>query len=74
MIRDIVAVDEMGGMAKDGMTPWFIPEDLAYFHEQSRRFGGNLLIGRGTYQAMKKGFRNVKVRVLGLQLGGTCMC
>ena len=55
MIRDIVAVDERGGMAKGGKTPWFIPEDLTYFHEQSKRFGGNLLIGRGTYEAMKKG-------------------
>ena len=55
MIRDIVAVDERGGMAKGGKTPWFIPEDLTYFHEQSKRFGGNLLIGRGTYEAMKRG-------------------
>lgn len=55
MIRDIVAVDGKGGMAKGGKTPWFIPEDLTYFHEQSKRFGGNLLIGRGTYEAMKKG-------------------
>ena len=57
MIRDIVAVDSKGGMAKGGKTPWFIPEDLAYFYEQSKRFGGNLLIGRGTYEAMKRGLQ-----------------
>ncbi|QQS19895.1 dihydrofolate reductase [Candidatus Saccharibacteria bacterium] len=55
MIRDIVAVDRNGGMAKGGATPWNIPEDIAYFHEQTQRFGGNLLIGRGTYEAMMKG-------------------
>lgn len=55
MIRDIVAVDARGGMAKDGKTPWFIPEDIAYFHEQTKRFGGNLLVGRGTYEAMRRG-------------------
>ncbi len=55
MIRDIVAVDREGGMAVNGKTPWNIPADIEYFHQQSKRFGGNLLIGRGTYQAMKKG-------------------
>ena len=48
MIRDIVAVDSKGGMAKGGKTPWFIPEDLVYFYEPSTRLGGNLLIGRNT--------------------------
>ncbi len=55
MIRDIVAVDKNGGMAKNGKTPWNIPADIAYFHEQTKRFGGNLLVGRGSYEAMKKG-------------------
>ncbi len=55
MIRDIVAVDSQGGMAKDGKTPWHIPADIAYFHERTKRFGGNLLVGRGSYEAMKNG-------------------
>lgn len=55
IIRDIVAVDETGGMARAGHIPWHAPEDVAYFHEQSKRCGGHLLIGRGTYDAMKKG-------------------
>lgn len=55
MIRDIVAVDKNGGMAKNGKTPWNIPADIAYFHEQTKRFGGNLLVGRGSYEAMKMG-------------------
>jgi dihydrofolate reductase len=55
MIRDIVAIDSNGGMAKGGKTPWHIPADIAYFHEQTKRFGGNLLVGRGSYEAMKQG-------------------
>lgn len=55
MIRDIVAVDNNGGMAKSGRTPWSIPADIAYFHEQTKRFGGHLLVGRGSYEAMKRG-------------------
>lgn len=55
MIRDVVAVDEKGGMAKDGKTPWLIPAELQYFHDQTKRFGGNLLVGRGSYEAMKRG-------------------
>jgi dihydrofolate reductase len=55
MIRDIVAVDEKGGIAKGGKTPWFILTELQYFHAQTKRFGGNLLVARGSYEAMKKG-------------------
>ncbi len=55
MIRDIVAVDKAGGMAKAGKTPWNLPADIYYFHVQTKRYGGNLLVGRGSYEAMKKG-------------------
>lgn len=44
----IVAVDEAGGIGKMGLTPWRIPEDLAFFKKATQ--GGVLLMGRVTWE------------------------
>jgi dihydrofolate reductase len=52
MIRIIVAVDSKWGIAKHGQQPWDLPQDLMYFREQTMRYGGHVVIGRKTYQAV----------------------
>lgn len=58
MIRHIVAVDEADGFARVGDPglpygiPWQIPDDLEHFHTMTQRFGGHLLVGRATMDAI----------------------
>ena len=53
MIRLIVAVDRKQGMAKKGFQPWFIPADEKFFTEQTKLYGGNVLVGRTTFKTFK---------------------
>ncbi|MDQ5963740.1 MAG: dihydrofolate reductase [Patescibacteria group bacterium] len=48
MIEHIVAIDEKNGIARDGMIPWDVPEDVQFFREfvADKR----LLVGRETYE------------------------
>lgn len=50
MIRAIVAVDRKSGLAKHGFQPWYIPQDETYFGEQTRLYGGNILVGGTTFR------------------------
>ncbi|MGC1177122.1 MAG: dihydrofolate reductase [Candidatus Saccharimonadales bacterium] len=50
MIRLIVACDRKRGMAKKGFQPWYIPEDEAYFTEETKKYGGNVLVGSTTFK------------------------
>jgi dihydrofolate reductase len=50
MIRHIVALDEQYGMAKNGGQPWKIPDDERYFTDQTKLYGGNILVGRTTFE------------------------
>ncbi|HET6925046.1 MAG TPA: dihydrofolate reductase [Candidatus Saccharimonadales bacterium] len=52
MIRHLVAVDSKRGIAKNGVQPWKLPGDEAYFTEMSKRYGGNVLMGRTTYDVI----------------------
>lgn len=55
MIRHIVAFDQMRGMAKNGaMPPWKLPEDEAYFTEQTLKHGAIVLMGRKTFSEALK--------------------
>jgi dihydrofolate reductase len=49
MNRLIVAIDRQRGLAKKGYMPWYIPEDEAYFTEQTKSLGGITLTGKKTF-------------------------
>jgi len=49
MIRLIVAIDQKRGMAKHGHLPWDIPEDREFYAEQTKKYGGQVLMGRATW-------------------------
>lgn len=50
MIRVIVATDEKRGIARDGVQPWDLPEDVAYFNAQTKTHGANILVGSTTFK------------------------
>jgi dihydrofolate reductase len=50
MIRLIVAMDQKRGIAKQGQTPWDIPNDMAYFVTHTKSYGGNILVGGTTFR------------------------
>lgn len=52
MIRLIAAIDRKRGVAKQGFQPWYIPEDSRYFVEQTKSYGGSVLIGSTTYKML----------------------
>lgn len=52
MIRLIVAVDQKMGIAKDGVQPWKLPSDEAYFSSMTKQHGGVILMGRTTYEVI----------------------
>jgi dihydrofolate reductase len=50
MIRLIAAIDRQRGIAKQGVMPWYIPEDEAYFTSQTKTYGGHVLTGGKTFR------------------------
>lgn len=52
MIRQMVALDRNRGIAKDGAQPWKLPTDERYFSEQTKLYGGVVLMGRTTYEGI----------------------
>ncbi len=50
MIRLIAAVDRRRGLAKHGYEPWYIPNDGEYFNEQTKLYGGRVLVGGVTFR------------------------
>ncbi|HVA10546.1 MAG TPA: dihydrofolate reductase [Candidatus Dormibacteraeota bacterium] len=50
MIRLIAAMDLKRGLAKHGYMPWNIPEDEAYFTDQTKTYGGKVLTGGKTFR------------------------
>jgi len=46
----VVAMDEEGGIGKDGSIPWNFPNDLALFRLLT--YGKTLVVGRKTYEDM----------------------
>lgn len=55
MIRLIVALDRKRGIAKRGYMPWNIPDDEAYFTQNTKLFGGNVLTGGVTFRESYQG-------------------
>jgi dihydrofolate reductase len=54
MIRLIAAVDRKLGIAKGGVQPWSIPEDEQYFSEQTKKYGGAVLVGSTTFKTFRE--------------------
>lgn len=54
MIRSIVAVDRQRGLAKHGFQPWSIPDDEQFFTDQTKRYGGIVLVGGKTYKTFRR--------------------
>jgi dihydrofolate reductase len=52
MIDLIVAHDENRAIAKDGVIPWYIPDDLKWF--KSLTVGKTVVMGRKTYEHIGK--------------------
>ena len=50
----IAAIDSQRGLAKDGAMPWNIPQDEAYFTDQTKSRGGNVLTGGTTFREAYK--------------------
>lgn len=50
MIRLIAAIDQKRGIAKGGAQPWKLTDDEKYFSEQTKLYGGNILVGSTTYK------------------------
>lgn len=55
MIRLIAAIDRQRGLAKDGVLPWYIPDDIKRFADQTKSHGGNVLLGKATFESFKHG-------------------
>lgn len=55
MITMIYAQAHGGVLAQDGVMPWNVPEDLAYFKRMTR--GQTLLMGRTTWESLEPAFR-----------------
>jgi dihydrofolate reductase len=49
MIRLIAIVDTKLGMAKSGQQMVALPDDEAYFGKQTKKYGGNVLMGQRTF-------------------------
>jgi len=57
MILHIVAFDNKRGIAKGGIQPWYIPEDEAFFQSETKKYGGKVLMGARTFDAIKHPLR-----------------
>lgn len=55
MITMIYAQAHGGVLADDGVMPWHVPEDLAYFKRMTA--GHTLLMGRTTWESLEPEFR-----------------
>lgn len=51
-MKAIVAMDLNRGIGLNGKIPWYLPEDLKFFKEQT--IGGSLLMGRKTFELLPK--------------------
>lgn len=57
----IVAIDEQGGMGKDGKLPWHIPSELQYFAKTTR--GNVVIMGRKSWESIPEKYRPLPDRL-----------
>jgi dihydrofolate reductase len=55
-----VAIDAKRGIAKDGVQPWKLPADEAYFEQITRKHGAVVLMGSTTYRVIGSALRGRK--------------
>ena len=67
MIRLIAAIDEKRGLARNNQIPWKIPKDSTRFRTLTLTHGGNVLVGRTTYEQMGNYFDEHKAYVVSHQ-------
>lgn len=67
MIRLISAVDQKRGIAKAGVQPWDIPQDLSYFYQQTTSNGGIVLMGQKTFELLGQPLKDRRNYVLSRQ-------
>lgn len=48
----IAAIDSSRGLAKCGCQPWHLPTDERYFTDQTKGYGGRVLMGRTTFDGL----------------------
>lgn len=69
----IAALDAAGGIGRDGRMPWFLPKELAHFHEVTSRehvpgTANTVIVGRLTWESIPQAsyakFNNRRVVVL----------
>jgi dihydrofolate reductase len=60
-ITAIWAQGELGVIGSNGQIPWTIPQDLAFFKEQT--MGGAVIMGRKTWESIPEKFRPLSGRV-----------
>ena len=60
----IAALDEQGGIGRNGALPWRIPEDLAFFKRiTSASPGSAVIMGRRTWESIPEKFRPLSNRL-----------
>jgi dihydrofolate reductase len=57
----IVAIDENGGIGRDGGLPWNLKEDMAFFKEMTN--GGIVIMGSGCYDSLPDKFKPLPNRL-----------
>jgi dihydrofolate reductase len=57
----IVAMDENGGIGRDGDLPWKLKGDMAFFKEKTN--GGIVIMGSGCYDSLPEKFRPLPNRL-----------
>jgi dihydrofolate reductase len=57
----IVAIDEKGGIGKDGILPWNLKEDMSFFKEMTS--GGIVIMGRSCFESIPEKFRPLPNRL-----------
>lgn len=63
MIRLLAAIDEKRGLAKNGLIPWKLPTDSKRYRELMSSKGGNILVGKTTFNQMEGLLDNLNVYV-----------
>lgn len=51
-VEIVVAMDNNGGIGKEGKLPWHLPADMKYFRELTK--GHTVVMGRKTYESIGK--------------------
>lgn len=57
----IVAIDENGGIGRDGGLPWNLPDDMSFFKKMTN--GGIVIMGSGCYDSLMEKYKPLPNRL-----------